>query len=187
MDQLFRGNRGIVCIASFTKLETQMLPGEPEVRMMMVPVEVNGEKRIWRIEIPGEILLLPLLYIAIRLAPGSSGGGTIPVDPAQPPAGAGPNPTSSRLLIPPKKRTPTSVPPGPPPPHPVQAIKPPREVGQAQDGYWQRPERIKQPNVKTNFHNSGHAGHRARTRHDHQGKNRNRSKNTTGGSRNGSR
>lgn len=66
MDQLFEGNRGIVCIAKMSKLETSNLPGPDKTVTLMVPVMKNGEERTWRIEIPGEILLLPLLFIGLR-------------------------------------------------------------------------------------------------------------------------
>lgn len=84
MDELFKGNRGIACIASFTKLETEMVPGESEVKMMFVPVEIDGKDSIWRIEIPGEVLLIPLLYMALRSLPGGRGRistGRIPTAP----------------------------------------------------------------------------------------------------------
>ncbi len=169
MDELFKGNRGIVCIASFTKLETQMLPGAPQVKMMMVPVEVNGEKRIWRIEIPGEVLLLPLLYIALRSF--SSGGGGRPPGLIQPPkapvsTGPGPNPNPLRPapLKPPVPLKPIETPPPPErikipvvkPPKPSFS-PPPKEVGQGQERYQQPGYRRKQPRP----HNMNGSGDRS--------------------------
>jgi hypothetical protein len=61
-----------------------MVPGESEVKMMFVPVEIDGKDSIWRIEIPGEVLLIPLLYMALRSLPGGRGRistGRIPTAP----------------------------------------------------------------------------------------------------------
>lgn len=43
----------------------------------------------------------------------------------------------------------------------ASSIRPPKEIGQAQSGHFQNNQRIKQPNIKTNFHNTGQRGHRS--------------------------
>jgi len=172
MDELFQGNRGIVCIASFTKLEVNLLPGPTETKIMMVPIEVDGKQRIWRIEIPGEVLLLPLIYIALRSLPGSGGSNPVPTRSPLPPAGAGPKPPLPKPLVPHRTypnpphikptgpidiiKPPRHIPPGPPTPIDFfgPSPKPPKEIGSAQQGHTKTAYQHKQPRPH-NMHGSG--------------------------------
>lgn len=178
MDELFKGNRGIICIAEYTKTETSIVQGPSSQRVVLVPVTIEGRNLEWRIEIPGELALLPLLYIAIKTGMGALGAGggatllggtrlqTNPVRPSNPPAGAGPNPSELKTPIKPTRRTtpnpanpnqpePGFLPPEQPPSwQDIYPTKPPKELGSVQAGHQQAFQRIKQPRP-ANFHGAG--------------------------------
>ncbi len=189
MDELFVGNRGVVCISSFTKLETTLLPGHTELKVVLVPIVEHGQKRIWRIEVPGEVLLLPLIYIALRSVglPGVSKrrGGSKKSSPLFPER----NPENSQTYDPPfpirKPKTPPLPELKPAQQPPYRPALPPKEIGKSQEGYHTKPQSNKQPNVHTNFHNSGVAGHRGNSQH--QKSRPNKSVGSGKGRRNGSR
>lgn len=171
MDELFKGNRGIICIANYTKTETSIVQGPDKKTVVLVPVEIKGKSLQWRIEIPGEILLLPLLYIALKAgigAIGSAGGGglpflpkspTTPLGPSSPPAGAGPTPPARRTKPnPPKPLKPKLDPLEFVPLTPLYPTKNSKfKNGEANTGL-QNPQnpiqRIKQPRPH-NFHGAG--------------------------------
>lgn len=115
MDNLFEGNRGIICTASYTMLAA---PSE-STKIVTVPLE-NGKN--WQIEAPNDILIQPLLYIAYLLS-----------------------------------NTPEKA----PAKESQSSLRAPKEIGSAQAGHFQQHQQIKQPNIKTNFHNTGQRGHRS--------------------------